>query len=158
MLGIFNNEQKTDDTVPDDEEQVFYAEEPCDPDQWPYGGFELTLLLQKWIRKISVDLAAHVPPKMACMIGTFWSIFGQESGYKDITFALLNNLIFIVWLKNMVNIVNVNAGFIYQLSKQEQYDAMMQEVRCLLPCEVARKNLQHRRCVHDLQIRRAEVR
>jgi hypothetical protein len=120
MLSIYNNDHKpVEEKVPDLDECYVDDLDTVDPEQWPYGYVELNLLLQKWVKKISVDMAAHVPPKMACMIGSFWNIFGQE-GYKEITFTLLNNLIFVAWFKNMVNIVNVNAGFVYQLSKQEQ--------------------------------------
>jgi hypothetical protein len=141
MLSLYNADYKApEERITEDLQCCFDDIETVDPEQWPYGVIELSVLLQRWVRKISVDLAAHVPPKMACMIGNFWNIFGQE-GYKEITFKLLNNLIFAAWFKNMINLVNVNAGFIYQLSKQEQYDALIQEVRRLLPDEAAREDV-----------------
>ena len=100
--------------------EVFeYLEQP-NPEQWPYSSFDLTRLLKKWANKVSVDLAAHAPPKMACFIGSFWRIFGMDDEYKSQTFRLLNRLLFDVWFKPMLPIVNVNAGYIFQLTKQEQ--------------------------------------
>ena len=81
---------------------------------------KLARLLKKWSKKVSVDLAAHVPPKMACMIGTFWSIYGKSASYRDATFKQLTDLIFTVWFRHMVNIVMINSGFIYQLSEQDR--------------------------------------
>ena len=91
-----------------------------DQEKWPFSYFELTRLLKKWSKKISVDLAAHVPPKMACMIGTFWSIYGKDSSFREVTFKQLTDLIFAVWFKHMINIVMINNGYIYQLSEQDR--------------------------------------
>jgi hypothetical protein len=112
----------SDKNQPSEEEakDVFEHLEDPNPENWPYSTFDLTRLLKKWNKKISVDLAAHVPPKMACFIGTFWKVFGADEGYKHDTFKLLNRLIFDIWLKPMLPIINVNAGYIYQLTKQDQ--------------------------------------
>lgn len=91
-----------------------------EPDVWPFSGADSDRLIDKWSKKISVDLAAHIPPKMACMIGTFWKVYGNDPSYRSATFRMLNDLLFKVWLKNMVPIVNVNSGFVYQMSVQER--------------------------------------
>jgi hypothetical protein len=91
-----------------------------DPDFWPYSGVDLDRLLKKWARKISVDLASHIPPKMACMIGSFWNTFGTDTTYREAAFKMLNDLLLLIWLKNMVPIVNVNAGSVYQMTIQDR--------------------------------------
>jgi hypothetical protein len=88
---------------------------------WPYSRADLHKLLEKWSKKISVDLASHIPPKMACMIGTFWNVFSQNEEYLWNTQKFLNELLFKVWLKNIIPIVNLNAGYVYQLTVEERY-------------------------------------
>ena len=102
------------------DEELLEGFEPVDPKKWPYSALDLLTLIKKWVKKISVDMAAHVPPKMACMIGSFWSTFGSDPAYKKATFSLLNQLVFQVWLKRALPLVLVSSGFAYQLSKPEQ--------------------------------------
>lgn len=57
---------------------------------------------------------------MACMIGTFWNIFGKDALYEESSFRMLNELLLSVWLRNMVDIVSVNAGSVYQMTPRDR--------------------------------------
>lgn len=87
----------------------------------PFDILELDSMLSKWARKLSVDFAAHIPPKMACMIGCFWNLYGQMESSKLAVFKMLNDLIIKQWLVDMLEIVCVSTGQIYQVSIEERY-------------------------------------
>ena len=120
MVASF--EEKKDDnlSIPVEREEASEDMHKIDQEKWPFSFFELTRLLKKWSNKISVDLAAHVPPKMACMIGTFWNVYGQSPSYREVTFKQLTDLIFAVWFKSMINIVMISSGFVYQLTEHDR--------------------------------------
>lgn len=54
------------------------------------------------------------------MIGTFWNIFGKDALYEESSFRMLNELLLSVWLRNMVDIVSVNAGSVYQMTPRDR--------------------------------------
>jgi hypothetical protein len=86
----------------------------------PFGILEIDALLKKWARKFSVDFATHIPPKIACLIGCLWNTFGIDSSSKSQLFQQLNEMIIKAWLVEMVEVVCVTTGFVYQLSKEER--------------------------------------
>lgn len=99
----------------------------------PFDILELDSMLTKWARKLSVDFAAHIPPKMACMIGCFWNLYGQIESSKIDVFKMLNDLIIKQWFVDMVEIVCVSTGQIYQTSKEERYKTgYIEKVYCEL--------------------------
>ena len=114
-----------------------------DPEFWPFSVNDTNKLLHKWTRKISVDFATHIPPKMACIIGTFWNVFGKDELHEWISFKMLNELLITVWLKSMVDIVCVNTGLVFKLSPKERYYIIIQRICSKLPAHPERQVLLH---------------
>lgn len=57
---------------------------------------------------------------MACLIGTFWSVFGLDESYKDTAFKTLNEMVIKIWLKSMVGLATVNTGAVYKLDESSR--------------------------------------
>lgn len=85
---------------------------------WPYGLNHLLRLQDKWAKVISINIANHLPPKMACLFGAIWNQF--SGNYLRETVNLISLLFFKEWLKKLLMVVQINSGSIYQMDTQKK--------------------------------------
>lgn len=88
--------------------------------QLPFNVLEVDALLRKWANRFSVDLATHIPPKIACVVGCLWTTFASDPDSKSRVCRQLNSLIIKNWLSQMCEVVNVSTGSVYQLAPEDR--------------------------------------
>lgn len=88
------------------------------PLMWPYGLRNLLKMQEKWSEIIKLYLANHMPPKMACLIGTIWNVFSKDHKIKVAN--LLSLIIIKEWIKKMLKLVMINSGAAFQMNGEKK--------------------------------------
>lgn len=100
------------------DEEEWNSKSRASPLMWPYGLKNLLELQDKWAKTIAIDLANHLPPKIACLLGVIWNRYSE--GYKIETINLISTIVFKEWLKKMLTLVQISSGAVFQMEQQKK--------------------------------------